>query len=238
MIPLNHIRSRSLDTYPIVAKTSNCQAPNDAIAPQQIETEACPSRCTVNFDHRSIDIPRLRCPVEDHLPNQSGKWRQRGYLMHPLAGDVETDAVQPGIRLRLENGIAKRARSGITSIGDGECRLEIESKIHELNLNACDVKNLRSDASVVFCSWIKDVENAYPGLDIIALTSLNEGTPVSLIEAQAAGVPIVTIITLTRTHASESRIKSWLLSKQANDMRCVPTNIFNIANEATHDSSH
>jgi len=77
-------------------------------------------------------------------------------------------------------------------IGDGECRLEIESKIHELNLNACDEKNLRSDASVVFCSWIKDVENAYPGLDIIALTSLNEGTPVSLIEAQAAGVPIVT----------------------------------------------
>jgi glycosyltransferase involved in cell wall biosynthesis len=29
------------------------------------------------------------------------------------------------------------------------------------------------------------------GLDIIALTSLNEGTPVSLIEAQAAGKPIV-----------------------------------------------
>ena len=29
-------------------------------------------------------------------------------------------------------------------------------------------------------------------MDIIALTSLNEGTPVSLIEAQAAGKPIVT----------------------------------------------
>jgi glycosyltransferase involved in cell wall biosynthesis len=29
------------------------------------------------------------------------------------------------------------------------------------------------------------------GLDIVALTSFNEGTPVSLIEAQAAGKPIV-----------------------------------------------
>ena len=34
--------------------------------------------------------------------------------------------------------------------------------------------------------------SAMAGLDIIALTSLNEGTPVSLIEAQAAQKPIVT----------------------------------------------
>jgi glycosyltransferase involved in cell wall biosynthesis len=32
---------------------------------------------------------------------------------------------------------------------------------------------------------------ATAGVDIIALSSLNEGTPVSLIEAQAAGKPIV-----------------------------------------------
>ena len=31
----------------------------------------------------------------------------------------------------------------------------------------------------------------YPGLDIVCLTSYNEGTPVSLIEAQAANKPIV-----------------------------------------------
>ena len=30
-----------------------------------------------------------------------------------------------------------------------------------------------------------------PGMDIVCLTSLNEGTPVSLIEAQAAGVPVI-----------------------------------------------
>ena len=33
------------------------------------------------------------------------------------------------------------------------------------------------------------------GLDIVCLCSLNEGTPVSLIEAQASGNPIVTTIT-------------------------------------------
>ena len=33
--------------------------------------------------------------------------------------------------------------------------------------------------------------SVYAGLDIVALTSLNEGTPVTLIEAQASNKPIV-----------------------------------------------
>lgn len=44
---------------------------------------------------------------------------------------------------------------------------------------------------MVFTSWIKEVDVVLSGLDIVALTSFNEGTPVSLIEAQAAGKPIV-----------------------------------------------
>ena len=44
---------------------------------------------------------------------------------------------------------------------------------------------------MVFTSWRSDIDVINAGLDIIALTSLNEGTPVSLIEAQAANKPIV-----------------------------------------------
>ena len=36
-----------------------------------------------------------------------------------------------------------------------------------------------------------DTEVIYSGLDIVALTSMNEGTPLSLIEAMAAGRPII-----------------------------------------------
>src|SRR5438046_7894818 len=46
-------------------------------------------------------------------------------------------------------------------------------------------------ASLIFTSWRSDIDIVNAGLDIIVLTSLNEGTPVSLIEAQAAGKPIV-----------------------------------------------
>jgi glycosyltransferase involved in cell wall biosynthesis len=45
--------------------------------------------------------------------------------------------------------------------------------------------------SVTFTSWIKEVDFVNAGVDIVMLTSLNEGTPVSLIEAQAADRPIV-----------------------------------------------
>ena len=47
-------------------------------------------------------------------------------------------------------------------------------------------------ATVHFTSWIKEVDWVNAGMDVIALSSLNEGTPVSLIEAQASGKPIVT----------------------------------------------
>jgi hypothetical protein len=41
-------------------------------------------------------------------------------------------------------------------------------------------------ADVTFTSWIKEVDIVNAGVDIVMLTSFNEGTPVSLIEAQAA----------------------------------------------------
>src|ERR1035437_5211879 len=67
------------------------------------------------------------------------------------------------------------------SVGDGEERHYLESKTKEFGLS--DV--------VIFTSWEKEVDTVYPGLDIVCLTSFNEGTPVSLIEAQAANKPVV-----------------------------------------------
>ena len=66
-------------------------------------------------------------------------------------------------------------------IGDGEERQNIESKIRSLGL----------EKIIVLTSWEKEVDKVYPGLDIVCLTSFNEGTPVSLIEAQASNKAIV-----------------------------------------------
>ena len=63
--------------------------------------------------------------------------------------------------------------------GDGELRADLEAQAARLGIAA----NLR------FLGWRRDLPTIYAATDVFALTSRNEGTPVALIEAMAAGVP-------------------------------------------------
>lgn len=74
-------------------------------------------------------------------------------------------------------------------VGDGELRGEIEQYARSRNIEFTCKKGEK--ALLTFTSWIKEIDYVNAGMDIITLCSLNEGTPVSLIEAQAAGTPIV-----------------------------------------------
>jgi glycosyltransferase involved in cell wall biosynthesis len=66
-------------------------------------------------------------------------------------------------------------------VGDGELRTQLEQQAINLGL-----------ARVVhFLGWRQDLPVIYADLDLVVLTSRNEGTPVSLIEAQAAACPVV-----------------------------------------------
>lgn len=77
-------------------------------------------------------------------------------------------------------------------VGDGESRAQTELMARSLNLDFVDSMKENRPATITFTSWIKDIDSVNAGMDIIALSSLNEGTPVSLIEAQASGKPVVT----------------------------------------------
>lgn len=76
-------------------------------------------------------------------------------------------------------------------IGDGELKEDLQEYAKSLNLTYTDNTEPGVKADITFTSWIKNVDWAYAGLDIAALTSFNEGTPVSLIEAQAANTPVL-----------------------------------------------
>ena len=76
-------------------------------------------------------------------------------------------------------------------IGDGEDREKIQLQCKDLGLEFNTPDQHSNEINLTFTSWIIDIDNAIAGLDIIALTSNNEGTPVSLIEAQAGGKAIV-----------------------------------------------
>jgi glycosyltransferase involved in cell wall biosynthesis len=74
---------------------------------------------------------------------------------------------------------APRARFAI--VGDGELRAVLEQKASGLGLTS----------RVTFVGWRKDLESVYADLDVVVNSSRNEGTPVALIEAMAAGRPVV-----------------------------------------------
>lgn len=66
-------------------------------------------------------------------------------------------------------------------IGDGSLRASLEAKARSLGI----------EKQVIFAGSRKDPEYFYPALDIVALTSRNEGTPLTLIEAMANARPVI-----------------------------------------------
>lgn len=65
--------------------------------------------------------------------------------------------------------------------GDGELRAGLQE----------DVRRSGLEAQVLFAGWKEEPAAVYSSVDLIILTSVNEGTPVVLIEAMAAGLPFV-----------------------------------------------
>ncbi len=66
-------------------------------------------------------------------------------------------------------------------VGDGPLRPALEDQARRLGLAE----------AVRFTGWRHDLPAVYAGVDVACLTSWNEGTPVALIEAMAAGRPVV-----------------------------------------------
>jgi len=76
-------------------------------------------------------------------------------------------------------------------VGDGDEKNNVKAYAKSCGLQCFEGSSSKNKYVLTFTSWIKEADLVMAGMDIIALTSLNEGTPVSLIEAQAAGKPII-----------------------------------------------
>jgi glycosyltransferase involved in cell wall biosynthesis len=106
---------------------------------------------------------------------------------------IDSDVVLVGIVGRLTeiknhrmflNSVARlKGQAGMrfVVIGDGSLRPALEQQARSLGL----------ESDVIFTGGRRDPEYFYPALDIVALTSLNEGTPLTLIEAMANARPVV-----------------------------------------------
>ena len=75
----------------------------------------------------------------------------------------------------------KHPDSILVLVGKGELMLQIRQKVHSLGLDDC----------VFFMGVRSDMPQLYWAFDVLLFPSFYEGLPVSLVEAQAAGLPCV-----------------------------------------------
>lgn len=81
------------------------------------------------------------------------------------------------------------------ALSEGEGKISLKfvvigsgNQIDEIKKHAEDLK---LGSNIIFLGNRNDPERFYAGLDIVSLTSLNEGTPLSIIEAMACGKPVI-----------------------------------------------
>ncbi|MCB0761032.1 MAG: glycosyltransferase [Flavobacteriales bacterium] len=68
---------------------------------------------------------------------------------------------------------------------------ELDDELQEITSLLAMEYSPATQRGILFAGWRHDIDHVMAASDIVALTSHNEGTPVSLIEAQASGVPVI-----------------------------------------------
>jgi len=85
------------------------------------------------------------------------------------------------LMIRAVAELKKEMEVHLAIAGDGELRAELETLAHSLGVSN----------QVHFLGWRSDLAEIYSGIDVFIMTSINEGTPLSIIEAFATGCPVL-----------------------------------------------
>jgi glycosyltransferase involved in cell wall biosynthesis len=135
-----------------------------------------------------FSVVRLGIQLEERVADQNGREETRrvlgiapdsftvGWIGRMTAVKRTSDVLLAFKRLR-ESGVDAR----LCMVGDGPDREPLERRAHELGI----MRN------TLFLGYQEDVAPFYAAFDAMILPSGNEGTPVSAIEALAAGRPVV-----------------------------------------------
>ena len=133
-------------------------------------------------------VIRLGIPLDERLGDETADVDYRQLYGIPedafvvgwvgrMTGVKDTDAVLEIVRATRERGVP----AVLCMVGDGPDRERLEQVAHDLGIAR----------SSYFVGYQSDVAGYYRLFDAFLLPSVNEGTPVSAIEALASGTPVV-----------------------------------------------
>ncbi|MDZ7365429.1 MAG: glycosyltransferase family 4 protein [candidate division KSB1 bacterium] len=131
-----------------------------------------------------IDIERFMLPQEIRQQFRREVRQRYGLNDAVVIGEVARLVKGKGQHILLSAlAICRRRRAHfkILLVGDGPSRAELESLSRQLQL----------DSAVIFAGHQADPRPFLAAMDVFVLPSLNEGLPLSLLEAMAMGLPVV-----------------------------------------------
>jgi glycosyltransferase involved in cell wall biosynthesis len=127
-----------------------------------------------------IDLDAFR-GVEGDKQGQPEDWKNRPVVIGWVGRFTEIK--DPILFVDVAAAILKSSSTpaNFVMIGDGHLRQAIEARISGYGLQA----------QFTLSGWQREMAEVYSSIDLMALTSLNEGTPVTMIEAMATSRPFV-----------------------------------------------
>ena len=140
-------------------------------------------------ESEKIEIIKLGFDFEDVLPDKTdaGLFRKKNKI--PINADLIgivgrlTPIKNHMLFLNICEEVLKKYQDiYFAIIGDGELKEQLEEEINKRGLKP----------NVFITGFIKNLKPVYADLDIVLLTSKNEGTPVALIEAMACNKIVMT----------------------------------------------
>lgn len=120
--------------------------------------------------------------------------------------------------------LKKETDAVLLLIGDGEQKREIENKC-----NLCGITE-----QVLFLGNRNDVQKYLMAMDVFIMPSLYEGFPVTMIEAETVGIPILLSDSVTNEAVINSNVEQVSLNKSAEDWAKKAINIAGIGRVEPH----
>jgi glycosyltransferase involved in cell wall biosynthesis len=127
-----------------------------------------------------LDFSRF-LPVDESRSLRTGLGIEPGFTTIAMIGRL-TAIKAPHLFIKAAHAVLKKKQDvHFLIIGDGELKAECEAEVQRLGITD----------SFSFPGFLQDLKVIYGSVDIVCLTSLNEGTPVSLLEAMACGKLVI-----------------------------------------------
>ena len=142
---------------------------------------------TFRVIRNAVDIGRFAYSEEKRLRIRREFGLEGKHLYGNVANYIEVK--NHPYQLQIYREIIKRDSDAVClCVGEGEKRPQIEAQIREMNLQE----------RVILTGLRSDVDALMSALDVLIFPSIFEGLPLTLIEAQAAGLPMLISDAITR----------------------------------------